>query len=70
MTLFQDPSPHPRIVHPGSRLETLVEALDTWAELNTETYPLWIAGIHQELRCALKGETEPNTLIAYLMETA
>ncbi len=62
------PTTKPTIAYPGSRLETLVEALDTWAALNLETYPLWINGIHNELRCALEGETEPEMLLDYLME--
>jgi hypothetical protein len=60
----------PRIRYPGSRLELLVEALDDLAELAPEAYPLYAAGIHQELRAALQGETTPEELLRELMSSS
>jgi len=66
---YQTQSPaRPRIRYPGSRLETLVEALDDLAEFAPEAYPLRIAAIHEGLRAALHGEASAEKLAAYLLE--
>ncbi len=57
----------PTIVYPGSRLETLVEALDSLAEFAPEAYTLQLAHIHAELTEALHDKRNAAPILMQLL---